>query len=275
VPVPGIWASPSEVGSNGAYYLLPDMKGQGIVPEHSFVAKSAFTVLNHSLIYWSPLDVSACIATPEGAIRWYSFKRWLTNSTDVNSLYASNKYIYLNVSSQAGPFRVLRLVPKTGQISVVFGVVEVRAHDNSSDIAGLSKDGTLQFYTDDQIATSPPLFVGRDVDWDGDAGAKMVCWRIGHHISTWDNGRTSGFDVDMYRYRGMSLYTAKHIIWISSDYTGFAIWSANALVHRYNGSYLGAHLFCSSPAYPPMYPSDPIIIKIAHRLSTSCKPVFD
>lgn len=276
VPVPGIWASPCAVTSDTDYDPLPDMSGHEIgLPYNIFSGWCAFTVFNRSLVYWSTKDMSVCIATPEGGSRWYSARRWITESTDVCSLFSSRKYIYLNIRGQFGATQVLRLVPKTGQLSPVPGVIAVRAHDSSSEVVALRKDGSIQFLTDDHIAISTRLYVGHVVDWDGDTDAKMVCWRVGNRIRTWQNGRYSSFGIDVKRYRGMSLYTAKHIIWVSSDYDGPAIMAADALVYRYDGSYLGSHLFCSMPANSPMYPYDPVVIKIAHRLSTIRKSIAD
>jgi hypothetical protein len=267
VPLPGIWTAPSAIMSKGHYDPLPNRNcGEIGFPLSESRFWCAYTVYDHNLVYWSTSDKSVCIATPNGSRNWYSAKHWISDGTDVCSLVASNRCIYLNIRSHAGAVEALRLVPDTGHISVVSGVVEIRGHDNSSDIVGLRKDGYLQFYTDALVATSPPIFVGKVADWDGDAIAKMLCSRKGRHITTWNSGRTSGFDVDMANYRGMSLCTAKQIIWISSDTTALAL-TGSVLDYRYTGAYLGSHLLPGSPAGTPMYPGDPVVVNIARRLS--------
>jgi hypothetical protein len=213
------------------------------------------------------MDKSVCIADSAGNIRWISAKLWITDGADVCSIFASDQYIYLNIRSQNGPLRTLRLVPKTAQISVVPGVVEIRAHDNTPDVVGLGKDGLLRFYTENLVATSHPIFVGNVDEWDGDAAAKMVCWRTGHHIKTWDNGLTSGFDVDTESYHGLSLNTARRVIWISSETDFLFFWDGSVMDYHYDGAYLGTHVVTGSPIGTPMYTYDPVVADTAHRLS--------
>jgi hypothetical protein len=157
VPIPGVGAKAygvclydraALIRQNFAPDVLPDMDGRPIgtdwankLPEHI----AAYAIIAHLLVYWSPEDQSLCLARLGQTSRWYKLARWLPANTDVYSVCASKTMVYLNIYRKGVPQNAMRLDPLTGTVTPVAGALEVRAHENSDDIAVLLTGGLAEF----------------------------------------------------------------------------------------------------------------------------------
>jgi len=254
--------------------LLPDMDGRAIgtdwadkLPGHT----TAYSIIAHSLIYWSPEDQSLCLARLGQTSRWYKFARWLPTNTDVYSICASKAMIYLNIYRKGVPQNAIRLDPLTGAVTQVAGALEVRAHENSDDIAVLLTGGFAEFRDAGNKPTGSQMKTGAIRYWDADAATGLVCSQYGNFMTLFEKGKRKIITVGARPYTGLSLCPDKDVIWLSDIYSVVYLvcsdWYGQVNVYNYSGTYLGQKLVCRECAYSPMYLPDPTVKAIVTNLS--------
>jgi hypothetical protein len=268
-------------GNLSGNVLLPGVDGSFI--GHPCTGKqqlytTPYTIISHSLVYWSAADRSLCQARLGEKSRWYKVAKWLPAGTDVCAVCASKTKIYLDIYDKNGPVTVIKLDPVTGIVTAVPNAVEVRAHENCDSIAVLQPGGFVQFRDPHDKQIGALMKSGAINFWDADASTGFVCSQHSSYLTLFEKGKRKIIAVGDRQYTGLSLCPGKDVIWMADIYSViyplFSIWYGQINVYNYSGTYLGQKIVCNGPAYAPMYLSDPTIKAITTKLDKDARAVL-
>lgn len=122
-----------------------------------------------SLLYWSDADKAIAIVRKDGSIRWIEVGKYLSPQVERVRLVVHGEEIWLNLYSRTFIRRhvgVLKVLPRSGRVSPVPGVLEVRASAAGNSLALLDESARVKVLLPSGKRTFDANF--DIVDWDYD-----------------------------------------------------------------------------------------------------------
>lgn len=161
-------------------------------------AKNGQTVLHPELVewqgnllYWSDADKAIAIVRKDGSIRWIEVGKYLSPQVERVGLVAHGEEIWLNLYSRTfirPHVGVLKVLPRSGRVLSVPGVLEVRASAGGGHLATLNEEARVKVLVPSGIRTYDANF---DIlDWDYDAHSDSLLVLTQHGVQICQAGST-------------------------------------------------------------------------------------
>lgn len=151
-------------GRNVAYLgSLRDKRGQAVF-------RPEFVEWQGNLVYWSDTDKSLAIVHKDGLVRWIEVGEHLPPRVERVAVTTRGDAIFLNLYSRTfirHHVGVLKVLPNSGQVFPLHGVLEVRASPIGDYLALLDEDARVKVHLPSGMRNRDANF--DIIDWDYDA----------------------------------------------------------------------------------------------------------
>jgi len=164
-------------GRNAAYLGSPrDKRGQAVL-------RPEFVEWQGNLVYWSDTDKSIAIVHKDGSVRWIEVGKHLPPQVEQVAIAARGDEIWLNLYSRTfirHYVGVLKVLPNSGQVFPLPGVLEVRASPGGDYLALLNEDARVKILLPSGVRNRDANF--DIIDWDYDARSDCLLVLTEHGV---------------------------------------------------------------------------------------------